>query len=61
MFANEVTDTGLISKISSTCSSLSKKRKKKSKWTKVLNSYFSKEDIQTTKTAHENILDITNY
>ena len=38
-----------------------KKRKKKSKWTKVLNSYFSKEDIQTTKTAHENILDITNY
>ena len=36
-------------------------KKRKKKWTKVLNSYFSKEDIQMTKKAHEEILDITNY
>ena len=75
IFANVVTDMGLISKMYEhlSCSSIPKTNKQKKqkkptnnpikKWAQDLNRQFSKQDIQMTKKkkTNEKMLNITNY
>jgi len=60
MFANDVTDKGLISKIYKQLTQLNIKKKKVIKW-EDLNSHFSKEDTQMGQEEHQKMCNITNY
>ena len=61
MFANYVTDKGLVSKIDKQFMWLNKKKKKIKKWAKDLNRHFSKEDTQMVKKHCEKMFSIANY
>ena len=64
IFSNKAPDKGFISKMYKPLTHLNIQKKKKDpikKWTDVLCSYFSNEDIHVAKKAHEKMFNITNY
>ena len=62
IFANHVTDKGLISKIYKkfTQNQIKKKKRKVKIWEEDLSRYFSNENVDSQK-AHENMFNTANY
>ena len=65
IFSYKAPDKGFISKMYKPLMHLNISKKKKKdpnkKWTDVISSYFSNEDMQVAKKGHEKMFNITSY